>query len=104
MFNLRSLSFVLAVPMLATVFLTGCGEAEVAKADVEKTAMTQLSASVGKPSPPITCPSGLKAKVGTKLVCSIELDGKPYDVDVTVTGIEGSTAKFDVEVAKAPRH
>ncbi len=104
MLNLRSLSFALAVPMLATVFMTGCGDPEVAKADVEKTAMTQLSASVGKPSPPITCPSGLKAKVGTKLVCAIDLDGKPYDVDITVTGVDGSTAKFDVEVAKTPRH
>jgi hypothetical protein len=85
------------------VCLAGCGEAEVSKQDVEKAAQESLSKSAGKPAPPITCPSGLKAKVGSSLTCSITLDGKPYDVAVAVTAIEGSQATYSVEVASKPK-
>lgn len=89
--------------VISASLLAGCGDAEVAKADIEQTAMKQLSASVGKESPPITCPGGLKAAVGTKLVCSMPLDGKPYDVTVTVTAVEGTNVKYAVEVGDKPR-
>lgn len=86
-----------------TLLTAGCGEPEVAKADVEKAAASVLSAKVGKESPPITCPTGLKAKVGTAITCSMVIDGKPYDVAVNVTSIDGASAKFDVAVADKPR-
>ena len=88
---------------ISASLLAACGDAEVAKADIEQTAMKQLSASVGKPSPPITCPSGLKAKAGTKLVCSMPIDGKQYDVTVTVNAVDGTNVKYGVEVADKPR-
>ncbi len=88
---------------ISASLLAGCGEGEVAKADIEQQAMKQLSASVGKESPPITCPGGLKAKVGTKLVCSMPIDGKQYDVTVTVNEVDGTNVKYGVEVADKPR-
>jgi hypothetical protein len=92
-----------ALVLTTSALLVGCGEGEVPKADIEKGAMEQLTASVGKPSPAITCPSGLKAKVGTKLVCSMVIDGKTYDVDVTANEVAGGTVKYSVAVADKPR-
>jgi hypothetical protein len=91
-----------ALAMSASL-LAGCGEGEVAKADIEQQAMKQLSASVGKESPPITCPSGLAAKVGTKLVCSMPIEAKQYDVTITVSAVEGTNVKYAVEVGDKPR-
>jgi hypothetical protein len=88
---------------VTAALVVACGDAEVPKADVEQQAMKTLSATVGKESPPITCPGNLKAKVGTTMTCSISLDGKTHDVTITVTGIEGTNAKFNVEVASNPR-
>ena len=88
---------------ISASFLVACGEGEVAKTDIEQSAMKQLSASVGSAAPQITCPSGLKAKVGTKLVCSITLDGKPTDVTITANEVDGTNVKYGVEVAAKPR-
>ena len=101
--NVKFNSEIPALFLLTTsALLAGCSEAEVSKADVEQSAMKQLSATVGKQSPTITCPTGLKAKVGTKLVCSMPINDKPYDVTVTVTHVEGTDVKYDVEVADKP--
>lgn len=86
-----------------TTMLVGCGDQEVKKEDVEKIAMEQLTKNVGKPSPQITCPSSLKAKVGTTMTCAIPLDGKVHDVNVKVTSVEGGSAHFDIEVADKSR-
>ena len=97
------LKTVLFVSSLACVFgLVACGDPEVKKEDVEKITMDQLTAQAGKPSPQVTCPSGLKAKVGTTMVCTMPIDGKTYDVNIKVTSVEGSTAKFDIAVADKP--
>ena len=98
--SLRSSASFLLV--LVATLLPACGESEVPKADVEQSAMKQLSANAGKPAPQITCPGNLKAKVGTTMVCSMPLDGKPYDVKITVTAVDGKDAKYDVEVASKP--
>lgn len=98
-FNSKTLA---ALLLTTSALLAGCSDAEVAKADLEQSAMKQLSATVGKQSPPITCPTGLKAKLGTKVVCSMPINGKPYDVTVTVTQVEGTNIKYGVEVADKP--
>ena len=88
---------------IAASLLAGCGEGEVAKADIEQQAMKQLSASVGKESPPITCPGALAARVGTKLVCSMPIDAKQYDVTITVNAVDGTNVKYALEVGDKPR-
>jgi hypothetical protein len=99
--NVRSL--VAMMLFAASALLAGCGDAEVPKGDVEKSAMKMLSASVGKEAPPVTCPGNLKAKVGATLTCAMVIDGKTHDVNVHVTSLEGTTANFNVEVADKPR-
>jgi hypothetical protein len=87
----------------AGLLVAGCGEAEVAKADVEKSAMDILTKKVGQPCPQITCPSGLKAKAGQKLTCGIALDGKTHDVTITATAVEGTNVSYEVSVNDTPR-
>lgn len=76
---------------------------QLSKAEVEQKAMAALTAKTGQQAPQITCPGNLNAQVGAKMVCSIVLDAKTYDVTVTVTQVNGTTAELAVEVAGAPR-
>ena len=99
----RALSSLAVAVIASSAVLVGCGDPEVAKPDVEKAAMKTLSDKVGRPSPPITCPGPLKAKVGATLVCSMPIDGKDYDVTIAVASLENSSANFTVEVADKPR-
>lgn len=91
---------------VAAALLVGCGTPEISKPDLEQGAMKQLTASVGKPCPQITCPGSLKAEVGAKVVCSMPLDGKTYDVNIAVDAIDSSTktAHYSVQVADKPRN
>lgn len=98
-----SATCLLSILAMSGALLLGCSDPEIAKADVEQSAMKQLSETVGKPSPPITCPGGLKGKVGTVLVCSMPIGDKVHDVTVTVTAVEGTNAKYTVEVGEKPR-
>jgi ABC-type uncharacterized transport system auxiliary subunit len=93
-----SIFALLSVLVASTALLAGCGDPEVQKADLEKLAMKQLTATVGKECPQVTCPGNLAAKVGATMNCSMPLDGTPHDVAVKVTSVEGSTAHFDFEV------
>jgi len=94
-------SFVLLA--LAAPLALGCefsvGGAEVGKAAVEEQAMKAITASVGQPSPQVTCPGSLKGVVGTKLVCSMPVGDQVADVTITVTSVEGSNVKFDVKTS-----
>jgi hypothetical protein len=94
----------IALAFVATLLLIGCGEKTFSKTDVETGSMEALTKKVGQPSPQITCPDDLKAKVGEKMICSMPINAKTYDVTVTVTSLDdSSTGHYDVEVASAPR-
>ncbi len=89
---------------VSTLLLIGCGEKTFSKADVETGSMEALSKKVGQPSPQITCPNDMKAKVGEKMVCSMPINAKTYDVTITVTSLgDNNIGNYDVEVASAPR-
>jgi Domain of unknown function (DUF4333) len=90
--------------LLATLLLIGCGEKTFSKADVETGSMEALSKKVGQPSPQITCPNDMKAKVGEKMICSMPINAKTYDVTITVSSLgDNNIGTYDVEVASAPR-
>jgi len=88
---------------VVAVALVACGGGAVPKATVETNAQQALSDMAKQQAPPVTCPGDLDGKVGASEVCAITLDGKVYDVTVKVTSVDGGTAKFDVNVASAPR-
>ena len=91
----------LALVVLGSLSIFGC-QKQVPKAEVEKQAMATLTAAVGQQAPQITCPGDLKAEVGATMTCSMPIDGKNVDVNVKVTSVDGSSAKFDVAVADKP--
>jgi Domain of unknown function (DUF4333) len=89
---------------VSTLLLIGCGEKTFSKADVETGSMEALTKKVGQPSPQITCPNDMKAKVGEKMICSMPINAKTYDVTITVTSVgDNNIGNYDVEVASAPR-
>lgn len=90
--------------LIATLLLIGCGEKTFSKTDVETGSMEALSKKVGQPSPQITCPNDMKAKVGEKMICSMPINSKIYDVTITVTSLgDNNIGNYDAEVASAPR-
>jgi Domain of unknown function (DUF4333) len=94
----------IALAFVSTLLLIGCGEKTFSKADVETGSMEALTKKVGQQSPQITCPNDMKAKVGEKMICSMPIKVKTYDVTITVTSLgDNNIGNYDVEVASAPR-
>jgi hypothetical protein len=44
----------------------------------------------------VTCPSDLEAKVGAQLNCTMKVKNQTFNVNVTVTSVNGSDVKFDM--------
>ena len=94
----------IAPALIATLLLIGCGEKTFSKTDVETGSMEALSKKVGQQSPQITCPNDMKAKVGEKMICSMPINAKTYDVAISVTSVgDNNIGNYDVEVASTPR-
>ena len=97
-----------AAAVLASSALAACGGSvsvgtpTVNKDELQTNVQTQLTKSVGKQAPPITCPKTLDAKVGATTICTLTDSAGTYNVTVKVTSVSGGTAKFDVQVANKP--
>ena len=92
----------LASPLLA-LGLAGCGAGTLEAGTVEEGAADALEEEVGV-RPDISCPDDLEAEVGASMECTLTAGDDPteYPVTVTVSSVEGDSAKFDVEVGDAP--
>ena len=80
------------------------GTKTIAKDELQTEVQSQLSKTVGKEAPPITCPGDLEAKVDATTTCTLTDSAGTYDVAVKVTSVDGGTgtAKFDIQVAEQP--
>ncbi|HWD53057.1 MAG TPA: DUF4333 domain-containing protein [Acidimicrobiales bacterium] len=80
------------------------GNPEVSQSDVESQVATQLAAETSQPVPKIACPSGLPAKVGASIDCTLTAQGSTAQlpVHVSVTSVKNGTAKFDAQVGQVP--
>ncbi|MBJ8348229.1 DUF4333 domain-containing protein [Antrihabitans sp. YC2-6] len=76
--------------------------AAVAATDVAEQISTTLSEQVGQVPDDVTCPDNLPATVGAELTCLLTDGPDQYDVAVTVTSVEGTDVKFDIQVADQP--
>jgi hypothetical protein len=90
----------------ATLFApTGAsaGTPEVSKATVQTQAEMILAAKTGQKLPTVTCPSGVAAKVGAVIRCTVVPHGMTlkYPATVTVRSIRGNRANFYVQVGQA---
>ena len=80
------------------------GSPEVSKDTVQTQAAKVLAATTGQKPPKVTCPSGVAAKVGAMIHCTVVPYGMTlhYPATVTVRSIHGGTASFYVQVGQAP--
>jgi hypothetical protein len=63
----------------------------------------QLAAEAQQPTPAVSCPGGLAAKVGATVDCTLTPKGSTiiFPVHVTVTSIKNGTAHFSAQVGQA---
>ena len=95
----------LAAPMIAAAaaalaacsFSASTGETTVSKAQVQDQISEKVAEQAGSKPDSVTCPGDLKAEVGAALTCQVTGGSKkPYNVNVTVTSIDGKTVNFDI--------
>jgi hypothetical protein len=94
----------------AVALLGGCkasisvGKNEVKKSDVEAQVAAELAAKVKQPTPKVTCPGGLRAKVGASIDCQLVAQGDTasYPVHVVVDTVTNGKVHFTATVGDQP--
>jgi hypothetical protein len=83
--------------------VAGAGTPQVSKSTVETQSAKILATETGQKLPKVTCPTGVAAKVGAVIHCTVVPYGMKvkYPATVTVRSISGSTANFYVQVGQA---
>jgi Domain of unknown function (DUF4333) len=86
-----------ALLVLATG-LTGCssGPGAVSKDDVASQVSAKMTDGEGNKPDSVSCPGDLKATVGAQLDCGMKVKNQPFNVNVTVTSVDGDQVKFDM--------
>lgn len=86
-----------ALALVAGATLAGCSTS-ASQADVEEQITTQLEGQLGAAPEDVSCPGDLAAEKGETMTCTMTASEVEYDVEVTVTGVDGDTINFDIEV------
>jgi hypothetical protein len=83
---------------LLAVGLSACssGPGAVGKDDVAGQISSKMSDGSGSKPDSVSCPSDLKAEVGAEVNCEMKVKGEPFNVNVSVTSVDGNQAKFDM--------
>ena len=68
----------------------------VNKLDVANQVSMKLTDAAGNRPESVTCPNDLPAKVGAQVNCEMKTKNQTYNVNVTVTSVNGSDVKFDM--------
>ena len=88
-----------AVALVATAAGCSCSVGtshSVSKSDVASQITSKLTDAAGNKPDSVTCPNDLPAKVGAQLNCEMKVKNQTFNVNVTVTSVEGSNVKFDM--------
>jgi Domain of unknown function (DUF4333) len=93
--------FVAVLSMILLLGAAGCsfsaGKKDVvSKDDVSHQISDKMTDSDGNKPESVSCPNDLKATVGATLNCEMKVKGKPFNVNVTVTSVDGDNVKFDM--------
>lgn len=100
----RSVVRTLLVSGAAAGLMTGLGACScsvgsshaVSKSDVAGQITAKMTDAAGNKPESVNCPNDLPATVGAQLNCEIKIKNKPFNVNVTVTSVNGSDVKFDM--------
>jgi hypothetical protein len=74
----------------------GTSSHAVSKNDVAQQITSKLTDAAGNKPDSVTCPSDLEAKVGAQLNCTMQVKNQTFNVNATVTSVNGSDVKFDI--------
>jgi len=74
----------------------GSSSHAVPKSDVASQITSKMTDAAGNKPDSVSCPDDLQAKVGAQLNCAMKVKGATYNVNVTVTSVDGSDVKFDM--------
>ena len=74
----------------------GTSSHAVSKNDVAQQITSKLTDAAGNKPDSVTCPSDLEAKVGAQLNCTMKVKNQTFNVNVTVTSVNGSDVKSDM--------
>ncbi|HEY4630897.1 MAG TPA: DUF4333 domain-containing protein, partial [Blastococcus sp.] len=95
----------LAIVPVLLVGLSACGgTATLSSDEVATKAEDALEKQVGT-RPDISCPEDVKAEVGATTRCTLTAGDDPteYGVSIKVKEVDGSNAKFDIQVDDQPK-
>lgn len=94
---------ILAVMMIGGLLTAGCTQNALGQEAVEQEISDRLEQEVGVAPQRVECPGDLEAEVGTTMRCTLTApDGSQIGLTVTVTGVDGDTAQFDIQVDDQP--
>ncbi len=88
-----------AVGLVASAGACSCSigsSHSVSKSDVASQITSKMTDAAGNKPDSVTCPNDLPAKVGAQLNCEMKVKDQTFNVNVTVTSVEGSNVKFDM--------
>jgi len=68
----------------------------VSKSDVAQQITSKLTDAAGNKPDSVTCPGDLPANVGAQLNCTMKVKDQTFNVNVTVTSVNGNDVKFDM--------
>lgn len=92
-----------AVGVVALVaVLAGCGQT-VDSGDLTDQVSAAVEDASGSAPDGVDCPDALDAEEGATTTCEVKVGDESYDTGVEVTGVDGDTAEFDVDVPEELR-
>ena len=74
----------------------GTSSPAVGTSDVASQITSKMTDAAGNKPDSVTCPSDLPAKVGAQLNCEMKVKNQTFNVNVTVTSVNGNDVKFDM--------
>jgi len=74
----------------------GSSSHSVSKGDVAGQITSKMTDAAGNKPDSVTCPGDLPAKVGAQLNCEMKVKNQVFNVNVTVTSVNGNDVKFDM--------
>jgi Domain of unknown function (DUF4333) len=100
----RSIVRTLLVAGAAAGLMAGAGacscsvssKSTVSKSDVANQITAKLTDAAGNKPESVSCPDDLAAKVGAQLNCTMKVKDQTFNVNVTVTSVNGNDVKFDM--------
>jgi hypothetical protein len=100
---MRTRALLAAATLLAAAGTVSCsvsGSVEIGKKVDSATLEKEVTAKLQQQLPPdsVSCPDGLKGKVGAKTTCTVIADDLRYTATVTATKVDGSRVSFDLKM------